>query len=543
MDPLSAARAAHAQQDWQTCFDVLSDVDTSALSAGDEAERLDLLAEVGWWLGRLDDCIDARERAYRAFDELGDPRRAGQCAVWLYEHHNFRASPSIAGGWLRRARRALEGLEDTTEFGALLLREAEVAHGSGRLDEAAALAERGIGLGRKLRSADLEAESLQTLGRVRIDQGRPGDGLALLDEAMLLLHDGRLSAYSTGKVYCSLISACEQLSDHGRASEWINATARWAQRNPFAVFPGLCRVHHATALQLRGDWAEAEQEAARACRELAEINLPNAAAAWAEVGGIRRRLGDLDGAMLAFENADRLCPQPRAGLALLRLDQGKVEEAMSIINEVVEAAGWNRLARASALPARAQIAVAAGEMKIAANAADELDEIAREFDSAGLRAAAASVRGRVQLAAEDPDACSTLRDAVARWSDLGAPYEVATARMLLGRACHDRGDLAGSSAAFETGTEELGRLGVRVDGRGADLAPRPPALPAGLTEREVQVLRLVAAGLTNKEVAAALYLSDKTIARHLANIFTKIGASTRAGATAFAFENDLILRG
>ena len=215
-----------------------------------EAERLDLLADAAWWLGRLDDCIDARERAYVLYDELGDDRRAGQCAVWLYEHHCFRASPSIAGGWLRRARRALDADEDCAEFGALLLREAEIAHGSGDLEVAAALAERGVGLGRRLRSADLEAEALQTLGRVLIDQGRPAEGLALLDEAMLFVLDGRLSPYSTGKVYCSLISACEQLSDLARAAEWTAATARWAERHPFAVFPGLCRVHHATTLQV-----------------------------------------------------------------------------------------------------------------------------------------------------------------------------------------------------------------------------------------------------------------------------------------------------
>ncbi len=154
-----------------------------------------------------------------------------------------------------------------------------MAHGNGDLDAAAALAARGVELGRRLRSADLEAEALQTFGRVRVDQCQPADGLALLDEAMLLVLDGRLSPYSTGKVYCSLISACEQLSDHGRAAEWTAATTRWAERHPFAVFPGLCRVHHATALQWRGQWAEAEQEATRACEELSGINLHEVATA------------------------------------------------------------------------------------------------------------------------------------------------------------------------------------------------------------------------------------------------------------------------
>ena len=537
------AREARSRQDWQACFDALSELSTHDREPTSEAERLDLLADAAWWLGRLDDCIDARERAYLLYDELRDDRHAGQCAVWLYEHHCFRASPSIAGGWLRRARRALGADEGCVEFGALLLREAEVAHGAGELDAAAELAERGVALGRRLRCADLEAEALQTLGRVRIDQGLPTDGLALLDEAMLFALDGRLSPYSTGKVYCSLISACEQLSDHGRAAEWTTATARWAERHPFAVFPGLCRVHHATALQWRGQWVEAEREAARACEELSGINLPNAAAAWAEIGDIRRRLGDLDGAGTAFVNADRLCAQPRAGLALLHLAQGSVDVATSIISDALEGAGWNRLARAKVLPARAQIAIAAGDLDAAIAAVEELETIADDFGSAGLQAAAGSARGRAQLAHGDPGACATLRNAVNRWTDLGVPYEVATARTLLGQACRNGDDPAGAAAAFDAARLLFDDLGVRVDARSSRTPLNPSPLPAGLTEREAEVLRLVAAGHTNKAVASVLFLSDKTIARHLSNIFTKAGVSTRAAATAFAFEHDMIHRG
>ncbi|HUS60937.1 MAG TPA: helix-turn-helix transcriptional regulator [Acidimicrobiales bacterium] len=543
MDPLSEARDARSRQDWQSCLDALVKVAVPEDASIAEAERLDLLADAAWWLGRLDECVDAREQAYLLYDDAGDSRRAGQCAVWLYEHHCFRASPSIAGGWLRRARRALDGDDGCCEFGALLLREAEVAHGSGDLTSAALLAERGIALGRRLRSADLEAEALQTLGRVRIDQCEPAEGLALLDEAMLFVLDGRLGPYSTGKVYCSLISACEQLSDHGRAAEWTAATTRWAERHPFAVFPGLCRVHQATALQWRGHWAEAEREATRACDELAGINLPNAATAWAEIGDIRRRLGDLDGAADAFINADRLCAQPRSGLALLRLAQGSVEEATSIIAHALEGAGWNRLARAKVLPARVVIAVAAGDHAAAAAAAEELEAIAEAFASEGLRAAATTARGRVQLAQNDPRACATLRNAVSRWSDLGVPYDVATARTLLGLACRHAQDEAGAAAAFDTARRLFDDLGVRAEARSSQPASPSPALPCGLTEREAEVLRLVAAGHTNKEVAAALFLSNKTIARHLSNIFTKIEVSTRAAATAFAFEHNVIQRG
>jgi ATP/maltotriose-dependent transcriptional regulator MalT len=306
------------------------------------------------------------------------------------------------------------------------------------------------------------------------------------------------------------------------------------------VFPGLCRVHHATALQWRGDWVAAEREAMRACDELADINLPNAAAGWAEVGDIRRRLGDLAGASAAFATADRLCPQPRAGVALLRLAEGDLPAASAIAGEALEAAGWNRLARAKVLPAAAQIALAGGDLDAAGRAVDELEEIAADFDSHGLRAAATSARGRLQLAAGSTDACVTLRAAVTRWTDLGVPYEIATARMLLGEACRAAGDELGAAAAFAAARELFDALGVGLEARSGNLPPANRHLPGGLTEREAEVLRLVAAGRTNKDVAAALHLSDRTVARHLSNIFTKIGVSTRAAATGFAFERGLM---
>lgn len=355
---------------------------------------------------------------------------------------------------------------------------------------------------------------------------------------MLFAIEGRLSPYSTGKVYCSLVSACEHLSDHRRVAEWTAATTAWAEGHPLAVFPGLCRVHHATALQWRGEWVEAEREAERACTELAGINLPNAAAAWVEIGDIRRRIGDLAGAAEAFDAANRLCLQPRAAEALLKLSEGDLEAASAMITDALDAAGWNRLARAKVLPAVVQIAIADTDLNAATVAADELESIARQFASAGVAAAALSARGRVQLANGDPAARGTLREAVARWTELGVPYGVATARMLLGEACRTSGDDAGAAISFTEARRLFDQLGVKVQGRTTTAARRP--LPGGLTEREAEVLRLVAAGQTNKEIAGALCLSDKTVARHLSNIFAKTGVSTRAAATAYAFERGIV---
>ena len=534
---LAPIRASLAGHDWQAAFDAAGAVTFDA--PADEAERAEMLAEAAWWLGRIEDCIAARELAYRTYEEVGDQRRAGQCAVWLYEHHNFVARPAIAGGWLRRARRALDTDPSCAEHGALLLREAETAHGSGDLERASTLATGVIDLGRALRSADLEAEALQTKGRVLIDQGEVAEGMGHLDEAMLFAIEGRLGPYSTGKVYCSLISACEELGDLDRAAEWTEATMRWAQQHPFAIFPGICRVHRAVVLKRRGSLAEAEREAAQACEELIGSHLVNSAAAYAEVGDIRRRLGELDQADEAFARAQELCGRPCGGLALLRLAQGRVDAAMTIISGCLHDTGTNRLARASVLPMFVHVAIAAGDLDAAGEALDELDAIAEAFDTAILRATALSTRGRLDLARRDaPAACAALHEAVERWQALDVPYEVATTRTLLGQAQREMGDTAAAAVSFAAAASVFDEIGAQLDAR-LVYGDGKPTHPDGLTDREVEVLRLLATGLTNNEIAAELYLSAKTVSRHLSNIFTKIGVSSRAAATAYAFEHDL----
>ena len=362
-----------------------------------------------------------------------------------------------------------------------------------------------VELGRRLRSPDLEAEALQTLGRVLVDQGEPEEGLGYLDEAMLFAVEGRLGPYTTGKVYCSLISACEELGDHRRAAEWTDATARWSERHPFAVFPGVCRVHRAWALQCRGHWSRAEEESVRACAELVGISRVHAAAGFVELGEIRRRVGDLEGAEEAFREAEALCGRPQAGLALLRLAQGRVDAANAIIERALEEETWKRLARAKLLPARVQIAVAGDDLETARAAATELESIAAEFDRPALLAAAASARGRLDLAEGDANAaCATLRRALELWQDLDVPYEVATARLLLGQARRGAGDEDGAIASFAAAAAIFEHLGAELDMRATRDLQAPGPAPAGLTEREAQVLRLVAAGRSNKEIAAVV---------------------------------------
>jgi len=537
-DALAKAHDALARHDWEACVGLLTDA-----SADDpivEAERLDALAEATWWLGRWEECIDARQRAFRTYDELGDTRRAGQCAVSLYETYGFRAKPAVASGWLQRARRALEDDPDCVEHGALLLREAEIAHSGGGLESASDLAGRALALGRRLRAPNLEAEALQTLGRVLIDAGEIERGLAHMDEAMLLAVEGRLGPYSTGKVYCSLIGACEDLGDLRRAAEWTEATTEWSKQHPFAIFPGICRLHHAGVLDRRGDMADAERELDRACDELLGSHLANAAAAFAEVGDIRRRLGDLGRAEEAFGRAEELSGRVCAGTALLRLAQGRVADATRIITGCMVEQSPNPLARVRVQPAAIQIAVASGDLAGARDCLQELESTAALFGTPMLQALAALARGRVLLAEHDVDgACASLRDALARWQELEVPYEIATTRTVLGQALREAGDEAGAQVSFAAARQQFALIGARLDATADTGEVAGVRLPAGLTAREAEVLALIAAGMPNKEIATTLHLSVKTVSRHLSNIFTKIGVSSRSAATAFAFEHDL----
>ncbi|MEY2420678.1 MAG: hypothetical protein QOI95_745 [Acidimicrobiaceae bacterium] len=530
---------ALARYDWATAYEELQSAGAGEL----DAAALDALAEAAWWVSEIDTCIEARGAAYHAYQASQEFRPAGQCAVWLFEHHCFKAQPSIAGTWLRRARRALADDRDCVEYGNLLLREAELLHSTGELGEAAALAAETIDLARRLGSEELEALALQTAGRLAIDEGRADEGLKQLDEAMLFAVEGRLGPYATGKVYCSLISACDELGDLSRAAEWTEATARWSLRHPQAVFPGLCRVHHAQILGWRGSWTEAVAEAHRACDELEHVNVGNAAAGWAEIGDIRRRIGDLEGAEEAFQRAEELCGRPHAGVALLRLAQGRLASARSVIQGALDDQPWNRLARAKLLPARIQIDIAAGDLDAAASAVEELAAIAAPHHGSMLEATAATCRGRLALArADTSEACRSLRAAVDLWLALDVPYEAATARLLLGQSCRQAGDEDGAALSLSAAVRVFDELGATLDARRTRAMSEPSvpeSLPRGLTAREAQVLALIAQGSTNRVIAAELDLSIKTVARHLENIFVKIGVSTRSGAAAFALANGL----
>lgn len=539
---VKAGLAALAARDWDGAYRRLQAAsDAAALDAESQAA----LAQAAFATGRVKESLAAYERAYSKYDEAGAALGAGSCAVALAEAYAITGRPAIANGWRRRARNALVGAENSAAYGNLLVSEAWSTLGAGRSERASEQARQALELGRQLRDPDLQAVALHTIGAVLVAQGEVVDGLANYDESMLFALEGRLSPQALGLVYCAMIAVCEDLGELRRASEWTAALTEWIEEHPFAIFPGICRVHRATVLQRRGAWTSAEDEARRACADFERHHLPVLAAlGHAEIGEIRRRLGDLRTAEFEFLRAEELSGQPQPGLALLRLAQGRIAPAKAIADRALAEQGSNRLARAKVLPVYVQVALAFGDIDMAQRAAEELDATATATRGPALLAAASTSRGRVRIAEREPGpACVALRDALARWQDLSVPYEVGTVRLLLGEACRQAGDEDGAQASFSAAAHIFEPLGALADLQRAhhELHARRE-LPAGLTEREAEVLRLVAAGLPNKDIAATLWLSEKTVARHLSNIFTKIGVSTRTAATAFAFDKGLVGR-
>lgn len=535
------ADAALRGSDWGPAFEALSALD---VSQGLGAEDLEWLGEAAWWLCRSPECISARERSVAAHIADGNPRQAALIALRLFYTFSVRGEGAIATGWLRRATRLLVDQPEGVEHGQLWLAEARMARARGDIESELAYAQRALELGHRFGDADLVALGQYIEGRLLVRHGQVYDGMATLDEAMLAASQGELGPMATGQVYCNVIAACQELGDLRRAGEWTEALRGWCDSQPASVFPGLCRVHRAEVMRLRGAWSEAEREAEQATEDLLEPMPAFASEALYQLGEVRRQRGDLAGAEQAFTRASDLGREPQPGLALLRLAQGSVKAAAAAMRRALAQEG-NRLARARLLSAQVEIAVADRDLDGARQAAEELGTIAHDYGSETLQAAAALAQGRVELAdGQAAAALWSLRRAWELWQAADCPFEAAEARRVLGLACREVGDLEGGELALSSSLSAFERLGARGESArtAALLNRRGNGQPqvAGLTEREVEVLRLVAAGKSNRKIAEELYLSVKTVARHLSNIFYKIGVSSRTAATAFAYEHGLI---
>ena len=507
------------------------------------ADDLDALGTSAWWIGAIDECTAAWEAAYRAYVADGRPDAAAATALGIGYNGFLRGDEASGMGWLGRAQRLLADLPESMALGGLLqTTQVEAMLDSPDPDGVIASARQVQEMGQRLGEPGLVASGLQGEGRVLIKNGRVAEGLALLDEAMVSVLADEVPPEIAGNIYCNVIAACHELADYRRMRRWTEATERWLETMPVAVvFAGICRVHRAQLHQLTGDWDRSEREAAQVCVDLADLLTATAAEGHYQVGEIHRLRGELDAAEDAYRRAHGLGRDPQPGQALLRLAQGRAEAALASIRSALIAQPGNRLARARLIAAQVDIAVAADDTATARKGSAELDETADDFASAGLRAAAEQARGAVLLAeGHVAEAVPVLVAACRGWQEIGAPYECARIRVLLAAAYQRLGDADSADLELAAAAEAFARLGAAPDAADVTAMRRPAARPGGLTEREVEVLACLAAGRSNKEIAAALVISDKTVQRHLANIFTKLDLKSRTAAAAYAFEHGVV---
>lgn len=530
-------RDSYARRAWEQAYQQLLLADRAAPLSAEDLERL---AVAAYLTGRESEFLNCYERAHRAHLARGAGEHAARCAFWLGLAALLRGEPGRASGWLARARRLVAG-KACREQGYLLLPDAERQLHAGHYRAAGETASRAAAIGERFHDPDLVACARHLQGRSLLHQGNMAAGVALLDEAMLAVCAAELTPVMTGLIYCSVVEACQQFYAVDRAREWSSALARWCDQQPEMVaFTATCLTHRAEMLQMGGAWQQAIDEAQRACTRFAR-GADAAGAAFYQQGEVHRLRGEFDAAEAAFRKASARGFEPQPGLALLRLAQGRIGAAARGIRRV--AAGRSeRLERASVLPALVEILLAAGDASAAREASRELRDIARSFDAEFLAAFADHAEGAVELAEGGARAAlGSLRLALQGWQRFEMPYPSARARVLLGMACRALGDDEGAELELDAARAVFAQLGAKPDVARVDaLRNKPPPPLHRLTPRELQVLRLVAAGKTNKSIASALSLSEKTVDRHLSNILAKLGVPSRVAATAYAYEHRLL---
>jgi DNA-binding CsgD family transcriptional regulator len=528
-DALDRGRSAVAGQAWAEAHQQLSAADQAAPLEPDDLERL---ATAAFLVGREEESGEAWARAHQELLARGETERAARCAFWVAYGLLNRGELARGGGWVARTRRVLaaggdSGLPDSAEHGYLRWLVAFQSYMAGETAAARAGFEEAAAIGDRWGEPDLAAMSRVGVGRALITLGQTGPGVALLDEVMAAVEAGELSSVVVGDLYCSVIEGCQEVFDLRRAQQWTAVLTAWCAGQPDLVpYRGQCLLHRAELLTLHGAWPDAMEEARRAsARFLEPTGHPAAGAAAYQQAELHRLRGETTEAEEAYRRASRWGREPQPGLALLRLAQGQAAAAQAAIRRVLDEA-TDRPDRCRLLPAVVEIALAAGEL-----------------DAPLLRAAATQAKGAVLLAEGDAMAAlAALRGAWAAWRELEAPYEGARARVLIGLACRALGDQDSAAMELDAARWAFQQLGAAPDlARLESLAGRGGTRAAGgLTAREVEVLRLVATGRTNRAIAAELVLSERTVDRHLSNIFTKLGVPSRAAATAWAYEHGLV---
>ena len=532
---LEQGRESFRRQAWADAEAQLSAADAEQPIGPDD---LGLLAMATYLLGRYEESAAVTRRAYQESIRIGDVGGAARSAFWLAVEHLGRGEMAPAAGWLARAERLVgEAGGERVESGYLLIAAAAKSHSIGEVAAALEAYERAAGIATKFSDADLLVLARIGQGESLVAMRQTAAGLALMDEVMVSVTSGEVSPVVVGIAYCSVIDSCQRVFDLRRAQEWTAALDRWCAAQPQLVhFRGQCLLNRAELKRFHGDWKDAVAESRRASERLAEPEPdPSLGEAVYQSGELHRLRGQFAEAEAAYRRASRLGRRPEPGIALLRLAQGKTDVAAAIISRAADET-LDYFARPRLLGPLVEIMLAAGSTQAARLAADEMGQIAGEVGAPLLTAVATRANGAVLLAEGDARAAlAALRSSWATWHELDAPYEAARTRVLIGLACHSLGDADSAAMELDAARDVFESLGAHPD---LERLAGPPQ--GSLTPREIEVIRLVAAGKTNRAIAADLVISEKTVARHLSNIFDKLGVSSRAAATAYAYEHDLI---
>ena len=543
--PLQQAREAFGRRAWGEAFEAFSTADREQHLTPEDLERL---ATAAYLTGHAAESAAYWTRAHSEFLSRGNPPRAARCAIRLGVDL-MNAGEHVRGdSWVSRAKRILEEHpSDCVEHGYVLLPMGVRRIIEGDVSAACALFQEAAEIGRLFGEPDIITMARHGVGRARIRAGSIDEGLALLDEAMVALEAGDVSPVFAGDIYCSVIEACLEVFDVRRAREWTAALAHWCDLQPDLVpFTGQCLARRAEIMQLHGEWAAASDAARDACAHfLRGPPQPAVAAAFYQQGELQRLRGDFPAAEESYREATRRGRNAQPGLALLRLAQGQVEAATSGIRVALEQAK-GRPSRCRLLPAFTEIMLAAKDIDAARAGATELAQLADSIGAPLLLASAAQATGAVALADGDPGAAlDLLRRSWTAWQELRIPHEAARTRVLIGLTLRSLGDADAAELEFDAAQWAFDRLAATPDvTRVAALSGSQKPKAAGsattvLTARELQVLRLIAAGHTNRAIGGRLDISEKTVARHVSNIFTKLGVNTRAAATAYAYQHGL----
>lgn len=541
-DPIERGREAYAAQSWGDAFRDLSAADTAGPLDIDDLERLALAA---YFTGHDDASADAWTRAHHECLRRSDPPRAAKCAFLHASGLLFRGDMAPAMGWIQRGRRVLdESGEACAEEGTLLVLTGLPMMFAGDPVSAMDNFRQADEIATRFGDTDTLTLSRLALGAALCMTGNTSDGLALLDEVMVAVIAGEVTPLLAGIAYCQTISVCNDLFDLRRAREWTDALSRWCDAQPDLVpYRGNCLVHRCEVFQLQGAWPDALNAARQACEWLAgPTTWDSLGSAHYQLGEILRLRGEFTEAEESYRKASQVGREPEPGMSLLRLAQGRVAVAAAAIRRVLDET-HDPPGRARVLPAHVEIMLAAKDLPSAHASADELARIAASTEAPYLEAVAAHALGAVLLTEGNVrDGLAKLREAYSAWRDVDAPHEAARVRVLIGEALRMLGDDATAELEFDGARAAFEELGATSDvERVLDITDRHRGKAAGgLSPREVEVLRLVAAGKTNRQIASELVLSEKTVARHVSNIFAKLGVPSRAAATAYAYENDLV---